>query len=158
MDENRKQFIKFRPIHTKVSQKFCNILVQTSLWDILWLKQFKPWKILVVVGVMTHCAIVHFVWSLKATEMNVQQSQIQELILSLNWATMLLKQPKTFVVQKMKGQLSMITKWFKKFCSGSKNFNNQARSDWPQTGFHGHAPSHRTKIWEYQASLASQSD
>ena len=41
------------------------------------------------------------------------------------------KQPKKFVVQKMKGQL--ITVWFKKFCVGCKNLDDQVKSGRAQT-------------------------
>ena len=54
--------------------------------DITWLKQFKPWKVptmvgdIVVVGALT-CALVHSMFYLKATQMNMQRNFIQELML-----------------------------------------------------------------------------
>ena len=53
---------------------------------ITWLKQLKPYKIttgfgsIMVVGVLTHCALIHSVCNLKATQMNEQCSRIQEFI------------------------------------------------------------------------------
>ena len=35
---------------------------------------------IMVVGVLTHCALLHCVCDLKATQMNAQWSQIQELM------------------------------------------------------------------------------
>ena len=42
---------------------------------------------------------------------------------------------KTFVLQKVKMQLTTVTRRFKKFCLGCKNCDDQARSDKPKTGF-----------------------
>ena len=55
---------------------------------------------------------------------------------------------------------STITRWFKKFCSGCKNLNNQARLGSPKDRFQFHAPSHSSKSLgvaprEYQVRLAS---
>ena len=36
---------------------------------------------IVIVGVLTHCALLHFVYDLRAEQMNVQCSLIWELIL-----------------------------------------------------------------------------
>ena len=46
----------------------------------------------------------------------------------------------------MKGDLTIVTKWCKKFHSGCKNLDIQAMSGRPKNhGFKGHAPSHRIK-------------
>ena len=48
-------------------------------------KQFKWWQVtttvghIIVVGVLTHYALLHFVSNLKATQMNMQHSLICEL-------------------------------------------------------------------------------
>ena len=53
----------------------------------MWLKQFKPWKVLivvdsiVVVGVLTCCALFYYMCDVKATQLNVQLSLIWEPML-----------------------------------------------------------------------------
>ena len=99
---------------------------------ITWSKQFNQWNIptvvgsIVVVGVLTHSALLHSVCDSKATQMKAQ-----EIILILYWAITPWKQPKEFVVWKVKTKL--ITVYFKKFCSSYKNFNNRTRSGKPKT-------------------------
>ena len=62
--------------NTRVSQKFCNILV-CSMY-IKQPKQLKLWKVVTVVGsivincVLTCCTLLHFMWDLKATQLNIQ--------------------------------------------------------------------------------------
>ena len=50
-----------------------------------------------------------------------------------------------------------LNKWFKKFCLGCKNLNDQARLCWPK--ILDYEPSRQiwwVALWEYQASSASQ--
>ena len=54
---------------------------------------------IVVIGVLTHCALLHTVYDLKASQMNVPRSLIRELMLY----EFKLKQPKIFVVHKGEG-------------------------------------------------------
>ena len=64
-------------------------MVSASLWHIyiIWPKKFKPWKIpvivgsIMVVGVLTSCALLYSAGDLKAAQMNVQHSLICELTL-----------------------------------------------------------------------------
>ena len=58
-----------------------------------------------VVGALTHCALCPSVCDLKVTQTNMQCNLIQEHI---DWAVMSWKQPKVFVVRKVKGQLITI--------------------------------------------------
>ena len=53
---------------------------------------------IVVVGVLTHCALLHAVCNLKAAQMNVYRGLIRERYEFERG----FKQPKTFVLQKMK--------------------------------------------------------
>ena len=46
---------------------------------------------------------------------------------------------------------SIAIRWSKKFWSGCKNHNDQAKSSRAKTGFWGCAPSYRGKHGEYQA-------
>ena len=111
---------------TRVSQKFCNILLRANL-------QFKPWHVfillgsIVVVGTLTRCVLLHSVCNLKAAQMIVRRCWIWELKLcQFEFAIRRLKQQKTFVEQNLKAQL--ITRCFKKFHLGWQNLNDQARS------------------------------
>ena len=74
--------------NTRVSQKFHNILVSAHLQCIIrGPNQFKLWKLptvvgsIVVVSVLTCCILLHSMKDLKAVQINVQCSLIQELIL-----------------------------------------------------------------------------
>ena len=76
-----------------------------------------------VVGALTYCALLHSVFDLKATEINMQPSLIWELMLykfklSHNTA----EATKNICYAKDEGTVdhSTVTKWFKKFYSGCK--------------------------------------
>ena len=70
---------------------------------------------------------------LKATEMNVQHNLIQELTLyQFELAIIQWKEPKTFVAQKVKAQLIMVIRWFKKFCLRYKSLDNRVRLGRPK--------------------------
>ena len=54
--------------------------------------------------------------------------------MSLNWATTQWKQQKhSYVEGEGAIDLSMVTRWFKKFCLGCKNLEDQARLSKPKT-------------------------
>ena len=102
---------------------------------ITWLKQFKLWKVptvvgsIVVVGVLTHCALLHSMCDLKFTQMNMQHSLIWELMLykyKLSHNTM--EATKNICCAKGEEVVdhSTVTRWWNKFCSGCKNCNDQA--------------------------------
>ena len=72
-----------------MSQRFCDVLVVRTSFGAsnTCLKQLKLWKVatevgsIVVVGALTHCAWPQSMCDLKAVQMNVQSSQIQEQML-----------------------------------------------------------------------------
>ena len=85
---------------------------------------------------------------LKAVQMNVQCSLIQELILckfELDYNAA--ETTKNIPCIKSEGTVdhSTATRWLKKFHFDCKNFDDQACSGSPKTGFQGHVPSHRGK-------------
>ena len=79
----------------------------------------------------TFCTLL-CVCDLKAAQMDRQCSLIQELM-RLNWAITPWKKPKTLAVRKVKVLLITVTSWFKKFCLGYKNLDNQVRSGRPKS-------------------------
>ena len=104
-------------------------------------KQFKLWKVptmagsIVVVGALTCFALASLsVWKLHRLMCNIISFKNLWLT-SSNRAITLQKQPKTFVVQKVRATFyySTVTRWFKKFCLGCKNLDNQAWSDRPKS-------------------------
>ena len=115
-----------------------------------------PWKVpvvvgnIVIVGVLTCCALVHSViWDLKAIQINMQHGLIRELMLhkfeqSHNTAEA------TENIYCAKGQGAVdhttVTRWFKKFHLGCKNLNNQ--SDKPKAVDYECASSPRGKSGE----------
>ena len=74
---------------------------------IIWPKQFKLWQLptvvgsIVLLGVLTHCILLHSMCDLKPAQMNVQlsNSETYALQVRIEGAT------KTFVVQKVKAEL-----------------------------------------------------
>ena len=97
---------------------------------------------IVVVGALAHCALPHSVCDLKATQIIVQCSLIQELRLyefKLSHNTEQLT--KNICYEKSKGALdsSSVILWFKKFCSGCNNLDDQAMSGRPKTADSGAA-------------------
>ena len=71
-------------IYTRVSQKFCCILVLANLTRPIL---FKPWYVAAVVGsitvggALTRCALLLSMCDLKSAQMNVRCRRIQELML-----------------------------------------------------------------------------
>ena len=65
-----------------MSQKFCNILVDASLWCIYHMTKTVQAVIgsIMVVSIVTH-ALLHCVCDLKAAQMNLQCSLMHELML-----------------------------------------------------------------------------
>ena len=86
---------------------------------------------IVVVGILTQCALLHFVCDLKASKMNIQHSLIQGLMLyEFKVGHNIITATKKICFVKSKGLVEhrTVTRWFKKFHSGCKNLNNQAMS------------------------------
>ena len=81
--------------YARVNQKFCNMLVRAivSSTNIMWLKQFKPWKVPTVVGciivavALTYCALFHSVCNLKDAQINVQCTGWNDKIVALEKTT-----------------------------------------------------------------------
>ena len=127
--------------YTRVSQKFCSILVYVSLQNIYHITESVQDVVgatvvssIVLVGALTYSA--YSVYDLKVMLMNVQHSLIQELILhefKLCYNTK--EATKKICCMKGEGKAdhSTITRWFKTFCSDSKNHDKQARSGRPKT-------------------------
>ena len=86
----------------------------------------------IVVGdMLICCALLHSVYDLKVTQMNVQCSLIQELILyKFEVGHNATEETKNISCGKIEVAVdhSTITRWFKKFCWDHKKLNNQARS------------------------------
>ena len=106
--------------------------------DITYPKQFKLWQVpavfssIVVVGALTHCALLHSVCDLKAAQMNMQSSLIQELLLykfKLSYNTVKAIKNNCYTKGESTFDHNTRTRWFKKFCLGDKNFSDQARSN-----------------------------
>ena len=100
---------------------------------IMWPKQFRPCKLpavvgnIVVVGVLTCCALLYCVRHLKDAQMNMQHSLIWELILykfELCHNTAESTKDIYCVKHKMSVDDSTVTGWFRKFGLGCKNLNN----------------------------------
>ena len=105
-----------------------------------------------------HYFLLH---DLKAVQTNMQCSLIQEFMLyifELGHSTT--KATKNICRAKCEGAVdhSTVTRWFKKFCLGCKNLNDQARSSRPKT-MDSKVTLLRKIQWvaleEYQVSLAS---
>ena len=114
-----------------MSQTFCHILVCPSLWCL-----YPVISSIVVVGGLRCCALLHSVSDLKATQMNVQHSLIQELLLyKFELGHKATEATKNICCAKDEGTVghSMVTRWFKKFCFRCQNLDDQARSSRPKT-------------------------
>ena len=98
--------------------------------DIIWLKQWKQLNIstwvdsIVVVCALTHCALFISMCNLKAIQMNVQWSLIQEFMLyKFTLGHNVVEVSKNICCVKAEGVVdhSTVTWWLKKFHSGCKN-------------------------------------
>ena len=81
---------------------------------------------------LTHSALLH----LKATQMNIQLSLVRELMLyEFRLGHNDVEATKNICCVKSEGMVhyNRVTRWFKKFCLGCKNLNDQARSERPKT-------------------------
>ena len=123
-------------IATRLSQKFCNILICASYMYITWLKQFELWKVLtmvssrVVVGALRYCVLLHSVCDLKAILMNVLCSLIWELMLyKFKLSNNTVEVTKNFCWVKGEAVFdhSTVADSWKFFYLGCKNLHNQAR-------------------------------
>ena len=126
---------------TKSSQTNQSKILFVCSTYIIWLKQFKLWKVsnvvssITVVGVLT-CALVLSMCESKATQMNVQHSLIHELILykfKLGYNSAEVTKNICWVKGESAVENGIVIRWFKKFHSDHKNLNDQARLDRPKT-------------------------
>ena len=90
---------------------------------------------IMVIGVLTCCALLHSMCDLKATQMNMQCSLIWKLMLyefKLDYNTV--DATKNICGTKYGGTIdhNTVTRWFKKFCLGCKNLDDQTRSSRPK--------------------------
>ena len=121
-----------------MNQNFCNILVVHACLQLIYhvTKAVQTTVVgsIVVVGVLTHWALLHCVCDLKVTQMNVQ--------LNLIWKLMIHKfeldhnaAEATKNISDIKSEEAVdhriVSRWFKKCCLDSKNFGEQARSGRP---------------------------
>ena len=84
---------------------------------------------IVVVGALTHCVLLNSMWDLKAAQMNLHFSLIWELIVyAFKLCHNAVKATKILCGTKDKIAIdhSTVTRWFKKFCSGFQNLDNQS--------------------------------
>ena len=91
---------------------------------------------IMMVGVLICCALLHSMYDLKAALMYVQQSLIQQLMLyKFELGRNAIEAAKNISCVKGESAVdhSTVTGWFKKFHSGCKNLNKQARSGGPKT-------------------------
>ena len=89
-----------------------------------------------IVGTLTHCALIYSMCNFKASQMNLQCSLIWKLIFNeLEVDHNAVEATKNICCAKDEDAVnhSAVTRWFKKFCKGCKNFDNQAKSDKPKT-------------------------
>ena len=85
-----------------------------------------------------HNILLQSMRDLKAAQMNVQNSLIQELIFykfELGYNTMEATKDICFVKSEDEVDHRTVTKWSKNFHSGCKNLDNQAKLCRPKTGF-----------------------
>ena len=87
---------------------------------------------IVLVGVLTHCALLHSVYDLKAAQINMQCCLIWDLILykfELGHNTSQASKNICCIKSDDAGDHSTVTRWLKKFCLGCKNLNHLASSE-----------------------------
>ena len=96
---------------------------------------------IVVVDLLGCCALIHSMCDLKTAQINVQLIwglMLYEFQLSHN----VMEATKTCFDEGAVDHCT-VTRWFKKFCKGCKNFNDQARSG--KHGFWSCTPNYRGK-------------
>ena len=89
-----------------------------------------------VVGALTHCALLHIMCDLKAVQIDGQHCLIWEHMLNeFELGYNAVEATKNIYCVKNEGAFdySTVTRWFKKFCLSCKNFDNQAKSGRPKT-------------------------
>ena len=89
---------------------------------------------IVVVGALTHYALLHFVGDLKVEHETLSNSGTFALRVRTGVITPR-KKPKTFFCVKDEGavDLSRVTRWLKKICSDYKNLSDHVKSGRPKT-------------------------
>ena len=107
---------------------------------------------IVVVGVLTCCALFQSVWDFKVTQMNMKQSNSGTYALWVQTELCYCGSNQKICCAKGKSTVnySTVTRWFMKFHSGFKNLNDQAKNH----GYRGCAWNHRNKLGKYQVSLS----
>ena len=109
---------------TWVSQKICNILVRIRMRCVY----DKPWRVpALLVGALTHCALLHSVCDFKAAQMNVQRSLHWELMLyesELSHNAVEVIKNNCCAKSDITVDYSIVTRCLKKFHSGNKKLNN----------------------------------
>ena len=123
-------------------QKCCIIFVCASLQCICCMtKAVQPVVVLhcvdsiVIVGVLTRYALLHFMCDFKAAQMNIRHSLIRELMLyNFELGHNTTETTKNICCVKGKSTIdhSTVTRWFKRFCSESKSLNNLAKTGKPK--------------------------
>ena len=75
--------IKYIYIITRLTQRFSIILGHTNLWHVHYVTKavLVVVSFIVVIGALTHCALLHSKCTLKAAQMNMQHSLIWVLML-----------------------------------------------------------------------------
>ena len=87
---------------------------------------------IVVVNVLTLCALLHSMNDFKAIQMTMQRSWIREFMLyEFKLGDNIAEATKNICFSKGKNQRT-VSRWLKKFCSGCKNFEDPARSVRPK--------------------------
>ena len=127
-----------------MSEKFCNILISACLCVyIMGPKLFKAWKISAVI--YSIAIVSSYILSITSLHEwfecytdEVQYILIQELMLyKFKQGHNAMEATKNISCAKGEGIVDhwTVTRWFKKFYSGCKNFADQARSNRPRTEF-----------------------
>ena len=105
---------------------------------IMWPKQSKPRKVptmfgsIIVVSVLAYYALLHFLCNLKAEQINVLHGLIWKLMLyEFKMDHNAAEAAENICCVKSESTIGYDTmnRWFKKFCLGYKNLNNQERSE-----------------------------
>ena len=91
---------------------------------------------IVLVGALTHCALLHPMCDLKVVQINMQSSLIQEFMLykfELGYKAMEVTKNICYVNGEDAVDLSTVTRLFKQFNLDRQSLANQARSGRPKT-------------------------
>ena len=99
--------------------------------------------LIMMVGALIRCTLLHSMYNLKAAQMNVQYSLIQELMLYKFEPNHNIMEVTKNICVNGEDDHRTVTRWFKKFCSDCKNLNSQVGlKSWIPKGC---TPSYRGK-------------